>query len=40
MEPNDWIREDCKQGEPREDNPYHIDTVSRDAWYSGWDDAK
>jgi hypothetical protein len=34
MEPNDWIREDCKQGEPREDNPYHKDAVSRDAWYS------
>ena len=32
--------EACKQGEPREDNPYHIDAVSRDAWYTGWDDAK
>ena len=32
--------EACKQGEPREDNPYHIDAFSRDAWYSGWDDAK
>ena len=31
--------EACKQGEPREDNPYHIDALSRDAWYSGWDDA-
>ena len=32
--------EACIQGEPREDNPYHIDAFSRDAWYSGWDDAK
>jgi ribosome modulation factor len=31
--------ESCKQGEPREDNPYHIDAFSRDAWFAGWDDA-
>lgn len=47
VEVHDWKESDayntgfeaCKQGEPREDNPYNKDAWNRDAWFAGWDDA-